>query len=144
LPVGIGGMPAVSPLHPLSLRQECLLAPLGPLLILCDEQQRLRGVDWLDHEARLMQLLARQYRPAEVAVQPSDPARPTPAYAALPLAMRVTGLANGANPISIVRPCHRVIGSDGSLTGYGGGLPRRRWLLAHEAHEAHEARRSPA
>jgi O-6-methylguanine DNA methyltransferase len=41
-------------------------------------------------------------------------------------------LANGANPISIVVPCHRVIGADGSLTGYGGGLPRKRWLLAHE------------
>jgi methylated-DNA-[protein]-cysteine S-methyltransferase len=118
-----------------------------------------------------------------VVVQPSDPARPTPAHAALrayfdgdltaidalpvalggtdfqrqvwtalraiapgtttsyralatrlgrPLAMRATGLANGANPISIVLPCHRVIGSDGSLTGYGGGLPRKRWLLEHE------------
>ena len=39
---------------------------------------------------------------------------------------------NGANPISIVVPCHRVIGSDGSLTGYAGGLERKRWLLAHE------------
>ena len=42
------------------------------------------------------------------------------------------GLANGRNPISIVVPCHRVIGSDGTLTGYGGGLPRKEWLLAHE------------
>jgi len=42
------------------------------------------------------------------------------------------GLANGRNPVSIVVPCHRVIGADGSLTGYGGGLPRKRWLLAHE------------
>ncbi|TPW00828.1 MAG: methylated-DNA-protein-cysteine S-methyltransferase, partial [bacterium] len=41
-------------------------------------------------------------------------------------------LANGANPIGIVIPCHRVIGSDRSLTGYGGGLERKRWLLAHE------------
>jgi methylated-DNA-[protein]-cysteine S-methyltransferase len=47
-------------------------------------------------------------------------------------AMRAVGLANGANPISIVVPCHRVIGADGSLTGYGGGLERKRWLLAHE------------
>jgi methylated-DNA-[protein]-cysteine S-methyltransferase len=48
-------------------------------------------------------------------------------------AVRAVGLANGANPIGVVVPCHRVIGSDGSLTGYGGGLPRKRWLLAHEA-----------
>ena len=47
-------------------------------------------------------------------------------------AMRAVGLANGSNPISIVVPCHRVIGSDGSLTGYGGGIERKRWLLAHE------------
>jgi methylated-DNA-[protein]-cysteine S-methyltransferase len=49
-----------------------------------------------------------------------------------PTAVRAVGLANGANPISIVVPCHRVIGSDGSLTGYGGGIPRKRWLLVHE------------
>ena len=53
-----------------------------------------------------------------------------------PTAMRAVGLANGANPISIVVPCHRVIGSDGSLTGYGGGLQRKRWLLAHEGARA--------
>lgn len=49
-----------------------------------------------------------------------------------PRAVRAAGLANGQNPISIVVPCHRVIGSDGSLTGYGGGLPRKQWLLEHE------------
>lgn len=49
-----------------------------------------------------------------------------------PAAMRAVGLANGANPIAIVVPCHRVIGADASLTGYGGGLHRKRWLLAHE------------
>jgi len=49
-----------------------------------------------------------------------------------PKAVRAVGLANGANPISIVVPCHRVIGADGSLTGYGGGIARKRWLLAHE------------
>lgn len=46
---------------------------------------------------------------------------------------RAVGAANGSNPISIIVPCHRVIGSDGSLTGYGGGLDRKRWLLEHEA-----------
>jgi methylated-DNA-[protein]-cysteine S-methyltransferase len=49
-----------------------------------------------------------------------------------PTAVRAVGLANGSNPISIVVPCHRVIGSNGSLTGYGGGLERKRWLLEHE------------
>ena len=47
-------------------------------------------------------------------------------------AVRAVGLANGANPIAVVVPCHRVIGADASLTGYGGGLDRKRWLLAHE------------
>jgi methylated-DNA-[protein]-cysteine S-methyltransferase len=49
-----------------------------------------------------------------------------------PAALRAVGLANGANPIGIVVPCHRVVGADGSLTGYGGGLDRKRWLLNHE------------
>ncbi|MFT3816288.1 MAG: methylated-DNA--[protein]-cysteine S-methyltransferase [Rubrivivax sp.] len=165
----------------LPLLRERMPTPLGPLLILCDAQQRLRGIDWEDHEARLMELLTRQYRPAGVRV--TEAVAPTPARAVLqayfdgdltgidrlplvlggtafqrevwtalrmipagqtvsyralatslgrPAAMRATGLANGANPISIVLPCHRVIGSNGSLTGYGGGLPRKRWLLEHE------------
>jgi methylated-DNA-[protein]-cysteine S-methyltransferase len=49
-----------------------------------------------------------------------------------PKSVRAVGLANGANPVAIVVPCHRVIGTDGSLTGYGGGIDRKRWLLAHE------------
>ena len=53
-----------------------------------------------------------------------------------PRAMRAVGAANGANPLSIVVPCHRVIGSNGSLTGYGGGLDAKRWLLAHERRHA--------
>ena len=67
------------------------------------------------------------------------PAGRTTSYGALakklnmPDAPRAVGLANGANPIAIVVPCHRVIGSDGSLTGYGGGMKRKEWLLAHEA-----------
>ena len=50
-----------------------------------------------------------------------------------PKACRAVGLANGSNPISIVVPCHRVIGANGALTGYGGGLERKKWLLRHEA-----------
>jgi methylated-DNA-[protein]-cysteine S-methyltransferase len=49
-----------------------------------------------------------------------------------PAAVRAVGLANGSNPAGVVVPCHRVIGSDGSLTGYGGGIERKRWLLEHE------------
>jgi methylated-DNA-[protein]-cysteine S-methyltransferase len=53
-----------------------------------------------------------------------------------PTAVRAVGLANGSNPIGIVVPCHRVIGANGSLTGYGGGLERKRWLLEHEGKHA--------
>ena len=51
-----------------------------------------------------------------------------------PSAVRAVGLANGSNPICIVVPCHRVIGSNGKLVGYGGGVERKRWLLTHEKH----------
>jgi len=70
------------------------------------------------------------------------PAGETTSYGALaktigePKAVRAVGTANGANPIGLIVPCHRVIGADGSLTGYGGGLERKRWLLAHEARYA--------
>lgn len=57
-----------------------------------------------------------------------------------PTAVRAVAAANGSNKIAIVVPCHRVIGSDGSLTGYGGGMPRKHWLLALERGE----RRQPA
>lgn len=66
------------------------------------------------------------------------PAGTTLSYGALaaqldmPKAVRAVGHANGANPISVVVPCHRLIGANGSLVKYGGGLPRKRWLLAHE------------
>jgi methylated-DNA-[protein]-cysteine S-methyltransferase len=67
------------------------------------------------------------------------PCGSTTSYSALaqrigrPSAVRAVGLANGANPVGVVVPCHRVIGSDGRLVGYGGGIDRKRWLLAHEA-----------
>jgi len=66
------------------------------------------------------------------------PAGSTLSYGALavkigrPAAVRAVGAANGANPIPVVVPCHRVIGADSSLTGFGGGLERKRWLLTHE------------
>jgi len=67
------------------------------------------------------------------------PCGTTVSYAALaqkigkPTAMRAVGLANGSNPVGVIVPCHRVIGANGSLTGYGGGLDRKRWLLDHES-----------
>ena len=66
------------------------------------------------------------------------PAGTTMSYGALaaridtPKAIRAVGHANGSNPISVVLPCHRLIGADGSLVKYGGGLARKRWLLRHE------------
>ena len=66
------------------------------------------------------------------------PAGETLSYAQLaerigrPTAVRAVGHANGANPVAVLVPCHRVIGTDGSLTGYGGSLPRKRWLLEME------------
>ncbi len=74
------------------------------------------------------------------------PAGETLSYAGLaerigrPTAVRAVGLANGANPIALVAPCHRVIGADGALTGYGGGLHRKRWLLRHEGANFREHR----
>lgn len=70
------------------------------------------------------------------------PCGTTQSYGALarrlgrPDASRAVGFANGANPVAVVIPCHRVIGANGSLTGYGGGLDRKRWLLDHEARRA--------
>lgn len=66
------------------------------------------------------------------------PAGTTATYAALaaalgrPEAIRAVGAANGSNPVSIIVPCHRLVGADGSLTGYGGGIERKSWLLVHE------------
>ena len=54
-----------------------------------------------------------------------------------PAAVRAVGAANGANPVAVVLPCHRIIGSNGSLTGYGGGIDRKRWLLDHEGVKPH-------
>jgi methylated-DNA-[protein]-cysteine S-methyltransferase len=74
------------------------------------------------------------------------PAGETLSYAGLaqrigrPTAVRAVGLANGSNPVAVIVPCHRVIGSDGSLTGYGGGLPRKRWLLELEGAWAKDRR----
>lgn len=61
------------------------------------------------------------------------------AHIGKPAAVRAVGLANGSNPVGVVVPCHRVIGANGALTGYGGGLDRKRWLLKHEGAAFKEA-----
>ncbi len=78
------------------------------------------------------------------------PAGTTESYGALarrlgaPDASRAVGLANGQNPVAIVVPCHRVIGANGSLTGFGGGLPRKQWLLNHEGAAFQPMRAKPS
>ena len=161
---------------------ERLMTPTGAMLIVSDDECRLRAVEWDDHTARMERLFRRHYgantiRLCETA-QPSAARRALEAYfdgeldalvglstatngtafqrkvwdalrqipvgqtisygnlatrIGQPTAVRAVGLANGANPIAIVVPCHRVIGANASLTGYGGGLERKRWLLAHES-----------
>ncbi|HTZ78518.1 MAG TPA: methylated-DNA--[protein]-cysteine S-methyltransferase [Stellaceae bacterium] len=167
--------------EPLRLRIDRIGTPIGELVLIADEADRLRVVDWSDREADWRRGLRRHYgadgftltaeknpggfsdvmrayfagdlaaiEKLPVATGGTDfqktvwralrriPSGKTVSYAGLArrigreTAVRAVGLANGANPISIVVPCHRVIGSDGSLTGYGGGIHRKRWLLAHE------------
>ncbi|WP_426529955.1 methylated-DNA--[protein]-cysteine S-methyltransferase [Bradyrhizobium sp. McL0615] len=78
---------------------------------------------------------------------PKIPAGSTLSYGALaarlemPRAVRAVGHANGSNPISVVLPCHRLIGANGSLVKYGGGLERKRWLLQHEGARIQERAR---
>ncbi|GAA5234634.1 methylated-DNA--[protein]-cysteine S-methyltransferase [Verticiella sediminum] len=176
----------------LKLRLERLPSPLGPMLILTDEDGVLRALDWQDHEQRMHLLLRRQYGGASIEIVEGGaacaagprlaayfagdigaldglrvatggtafqrlvwqtlreiPAGTTLSYGELAArigraaAVRAVGLANGANPVSLVVPCHRVIGSNRTLTGYGGGLERKRWLLAHEGALA-EAGDAPA
>ena len=160
---------------------DTLATPIGELILICDEDGRLRATDWTDYDRRMHRLLARQYGQDHFTLTPAHspssltsaiaayfdgdiqalgslpvamegttfqksvwqalrgiPAGQTISYGELalrlgkPAAVRAVGLANGANPIGVVVPCHRVIGANGSLTGYGGGLERKRWLLNHE------------
>lgn len=160
-----------------------LATPIGPLLIVTDDAQHLRGIEWEDHRPRLDKLLRRyhgvfelrdmtQPAPARRALQAyfdgeldavtgletakagtefqrlvwaglrRIPAGQTLSYGGLaaklgrPNASRAVGLANGANPIPVVVPCHRVIGANNALTGFGSGLQRKRWLLDHEGRYA--------
>jgi methylated-DNA-[protein]-cysteine S-methyltransferase len=152
---------------------------IGDMLIVTDEADRLRALDFADYEERMLTLLRRHYgevhlvertapSPARRAVEAymagnlralddievatggtefqrqvwaalrAIPVGETVSYGRLaerigrPKAVRAVGLANGSNPIGVVVPCHRVIGSSGHLTGYAGGMERKEWLLKHE------------
>jgi methylated-DNA-[protein]-cysteine S-methyltransferase len=169
----------------LQLAVDRIKTPIGELLIVSDEDDNLRAVDWKDYEERMNRLLQLHYRengfrlgparnpngsaqalrsyfageiraintlPVQTAGTPFQrevwqalrkiPCGATVSYAQLAerigrsTAVRAVGLANGSNPVGIVVPCHRVIGSNGSLTGYGGGIERKRWLLEHEKKHA--------
>ncbi len=155
--------------------------PIGVMRVVQDGEERLRALDWEDHEARMHRLLRLHYGEGAVELVPGDgsgaiagalraymrgalgaideipvatggtefqrlvwrelrriPAGTTLTYRRLaerlgrPGAQRAVGCANGANPVGVVVPCHRVVGSNATLVGYGGGLPRKRWLLEHE------------
>ena len=158
-------------------------SPIGTMLVIFDEQARLRALDFDDYEERMHRLLRLHYAaydlrgaalPGAVADRLDDyfagsieglaaldvatggtpfqrqvwqalreiAAGTTISYGELADsigrrgASRAVGLANGANPVALVVPCHRVIGADGSLTGYGGGLQRKQWLIDHERRHA--------
>lgn len=158
-------------------------SPIGTILLVFDAADRVRALDFDDHEDRMHRLLRRHYGPSgrgyqltparapasitaqlrsffsgdlgaldEIAVACGGTAFQREVWAALRRipsgttttygrlaasigrtdASRAVGAANGANPIAIIVPCHRVIGAGGNLTGYAGGVERKQWLLAHE------------
>ncbi|WP_428536108.1 methylated-DNA--[protein]-cysteine S-methyltransferase [Rhodopila sp.] len=158
---------------------EQVATPTGPMLLLTDDDDQVRSLEWQDHTARMHQLLRLHCGEVELRPRPgASPARRAveayfggdlaaierlpvktagtafqravwAALRAIPVgetttygrlaarlgragAMRAVGMANGANPIGIIVPCHRVIGANAALTGYGGGVERKRWLLRHE------------
>ncbi|MGE3841543.1 MAG: methylated-DNA--[protein]-cysteine S-methyltransferase [Vicinamibacterales bacterium] len=166
---------------PTLLVAERLQTPIGELILVTDETDRVRALEWEDLEPRLQRLLRLHYgrpeAPLTARAAPSlawralqeyfegqleridavpvatggtpfqrmvwtalrtIPAGHTMSYSELaiqigrPAAVRAVGLANGANPIGVIVPCHRVVGRNAALTGYAGGLERKAWLLAHE------------
>jgi methylated-DNA-[protein]-cysteine S-methyltransferase len=169
--------------EPLKLSIGRFESPIGTIVLVHDQRQRLRALDFQDYDSRMQRLLRLHYGQAgndfslreegaprstvlamkryfggdltAIETIPTAtagtrfqrsvwcalrtiPAGKTLSYGVLartlgcPKAVRAVGLANGSNPIGIVVPCHRVIGADSSLTGYGGGIERKRWLLSHE------------
>lgn len=175
----------------LRFRLDRIDTPVGEMLIVQDDSERLRALDWQEYEERMYKLFDRYYGKGAVELIPGDgsgrvvdalkryvageldaidtlevetegtefqrqvwrklrdiPCGQTWSYGKLarnigkPRASRAVGMANGANPIGVVVPCHRVIGSNHTLTGYGSGIERKRWLLAHEGVVIDEPRQS--
>ncbi len=167
----------------LTLLEDKISTPLGPLWLLCDEHFHLRAVEWEEHSDRMVRLLNTHYRREGyqriAASNPGGLSQKLQDYFAGDLAIidtlptatsgtafqhevwqalrtipcgqvmhygqlaetlgrasaaRAVGAANGSNPISIVVPCHRVIGRNGTMTGYAGGVQRKEWLLRHEGY----------
>ncbi|RWR03656.1 cysteine methyltransferase [[Pantoea] beijingensis] len=167
----------------MTLLEDSIETPLGKLVIISDEQQHLRAVEWDEYHERIMRLLHIHYaaqgfrlrrlknagglsaqlsryfegdlaviQQLPVATNGTDfqrevwkmlreiPCGSVMRYGEMatklgrPGAARAVGAANGANPISVVVPCHRVIGANGTLTGYAGGVKRKEWLLKHEGY----------
>ena len=161
------------------LQLDEIASPMGPILLVTDEDGALRALDFGDNEARLRRMLRDHYGDCELprGAAPASVIEALEAYfegqldaldevrvatggtpfqrevwkalrtieaggtrsygqlaatVGRPTASRAVGAANGSNPVSIVVPCHRVIGANGSLTGYGGGMARKKWLLDHE------------
>ena len=112
---------------------------IGTVLVVTNGVQ-VCAVDFEDFEPRMHELLAKQYPVFELTPQinPLGVSGTTITYGGLadrlrkPKSARAVGMTNSLNPIAIVLPCHRVIGANGKLTGYAGGLDRKRWLLHHE------------
>ena len=155
----------------LNLLEDTIDTPLGPLWVICDEQFRLRAVEWDQHRAQGYQRIANK-NPGGLSDKLSEyfagnlsiidtletatagtpfqrevwqalrtiPCGQVMHYGQLaeqlgrPGAARAVGAANGSNPVSIVVPCHRVIGRNGTMTGYAGGVQRKEWLLRHEGY----------
>lgn len=167
----------------LTLLEDKIATPLGPLWVLCDETFHLRAVEWEEHSERMNELLDIHYRKEGYtripATNPGGLSRKLLDYFEGDLAVidtlptatagtlfqrevwkalreipcghvmhygqlaerlgrigaaRAVGAANGSNPVSIVVPCHRVIGRNGTMTGYAGGVQRKEWLLRHEGY----------
>jgi len=167
----------------MTLLEDTIPTPLGQLIIISDEQQNLRAVEWEEYSDRMRRLLHIHYgaqgyrlrqldnagglsaqltryfdgdvtviRQLKVATNGTDfqrsvwnmlrdiPCGKVLRYGEMATllgragAARAVGAANGSNPISIVVPCHRVIGANGTLTGYAGGVARKQWLLKHEGY----------
>lgn len=165
----------------LTFLTDLIESPIGDMMIVTDEQEALRALEWTDLNDRMTRLLNRQYVGIEIILRQHSapthirtalrcyfdgqinaldnlvtvsrgtvfqrsvwqalrtiPVGQTRSYRDIAIAIgnpqgvRAIGLANGANPIGIVVPCHRVIGANGTMTGYGGGVNRKEWLLKHE------------